>query len=55
MMIHGILLFDLPPELVSNILVHAVLARGVKRALRLRLVCSMLYKLLSWTLQILCN
>ena len=35
------LLFDLPAELVSKILVHAVLARGIKRALRLRLVCSL--------------
>jgi len=35
------LLLNLPTELVSEILVRAVLARGVKRALRLRLVCSM--------------
>ncbi|KAI9652384.1 MAG: hypothetical protein M1829_001659 [Trizodia sp. TS-e1964] len=34
------LLFDFPAELVSKILLHAVLARGITRALRLRLVCK---------------
>lgn len=33
-------LFDLPQELFHEILVYAVLVRGVRRALRLRLVCS---------------
>ncbi|TVY36113.1 hypothetical protein LCER1_G009431, partial [Lachnellula cervina] len=34
------LLLDIPAEIVSKILVYAVLARGIKRALRLRLVCK---------------
>jgi hypothetical protein len=33
-------LLDLPAELLNEILAHAVVARDVKRALRLRLVCS---------------
>jgi len=31
---------DLPVEIVEQILLYAVLGRGVKRGLRLRLVCS---------------
>ncbi|KAF1976068.1 ankyrin, partial [Bimuria novae-zelandiae CBS 107.79] len=34
-------LFDFPEEIFSKILLHASLARGVKRALRLRLVCKL--------------
>jgi hypothetical protein len=49
------LLLDLPTELVSKILVCAVLARGVKRALRLRLVCSMFCILSAQPLQVLYN
>jgi hypothetical protein len=41
-------LLDLPVELVSNILLQAVIARGIKRALRLRLVNSKFY---SWLIQ----
>ncbi|PVH97224.1 ankyrin [Periconia macrospinosa] len=33
-------LFDFPEEMFSKIILHASLARGVKRALRLRLVCK---------------
>lgn len=36
----SITFLDLPPELIHSILVHAVLLRGLKRALRLRLVNS---------------
>ncbi|TVY84060.1 Ankyrin repeat domain-containing protein [Lachnellula suecica] len=41
------LLLDFPAELVQKILFHMVIARGVKRALRLRLVC----KLFSYEIQ----
>ena len=34
------LLLELPAELFQKILVQAILARGVKRGLRLKLVCS---------------
>ncbi|KAK2762336.1 hypothetical protein FQN54_001346 [Arachnomyces sp. PD_36] len=34
----GITLLDLPAELIHSILVHAILVRGLKRGLRLRLV-----------------
>jgi hypothetical protein len=33
-------LLNLPSELIHKILLYSVFARGVKRALRLRLVCS---------------
>lgn len=38
-------LVDLPPELIQSILVHAVRSRGLKRALRLRLVNSVYSRL----------
>jgi hypothetical protein len=36
----AMLLLELPAELIQKILVQALLARGVNRGLRLRLVCS---------------
>lgn len=33
-------IMDLPPEILNKILVQAVIARGLPRALRLQLVCS---------------
>lgn len=36
-------ILELPIELLKKILLYSVLIRGIKRALRMRLVCSELY------------